>query len=99
MIDERTALVEPRSRRRDLDDLAVPREDRTARLAQERRDVRREEVLPLAEADHERRLVADADEQIRLVVVDRDDREVPRELQVDAVQPLREVPVVLVLEP
>ena len=42
--------------------------------------------------------MADADEQVGMVVVDRDDREVALELRVDARERLREVAVVLLLE-
>ena len=53
-----------------------------ARLAEERGDRRGEEDLALADADDERRLAARADEQLRVVVVDRDEREVALELLV-----------------
>ena len=86
------------ARRRDLDHLAVCRVNDGARLAEERGDRRREEVLPLAEPDDERRLVANADEHVGMVVVDRDDREVALELRIDARERLREVAVVLLLE-
>ena len=84
--------------RRDLDHLAVGRMDDRARLVEERGDRRGEEVLPLAEADDERRLVADADEQVGMVVVDRDDREVALEQRIDAREGLREIAVVLLFE-
>src|SRR6185437_1424677 len=80
--------------RRDLDDLAVVGEDRAARLAEEGGNVRREEVLALAQTQNERRLVTDADEQVRLVVVDRDDREVAFELRIHAGERLHEIAVV-----
>ena len=64
---------------RDLDDLAVVRVLDAARLGEERGDVRRDEALAVAEADHERRLVAHADEPLGLVVVDDDEREVADE--------------------
>src|SRR6266540_3396210 len=65
---------------------------------EEGREVRGEEVLALAEADDERRLAAHADEQVGMVVVDRDDREVALELRVDAAQRLGELALVLALE-
>src|SRR5581483_6178738 len=86
------------ARRRQLDDLPVTRVNDRSRLAQEGGDRRGEEVLPVAETDHERRLVAHAGEHIRLVVVDRNDREVALELRVDARKRLGEVAVVLLLE-
>src|SRR5205814_29784 len=55
------------ARRRDLDHLAVARMDDGARLTEERGDRRGEEVLPVAQPDDERSLVADADEQVGMV--------------------------------
>ncbi len=72
--------------------------DDGAGLAEEGGDRGGEEVLAVAEPDDERRLVPDADEQVGLVVVDGDDREVALELRVDAAQRLREIAVVLLLE-
>ena len=95
MLDLGAVAEEARAGGRDLDDLAVVGEDRAARLREERGDVRREEVLALAETDDERRLVTHADEQVRLVVMDRDDREVAFELRVHARQRLHEIAVVL----
>ena len=65
---------------RDRDDVAVVREDDAARLAQEGCGVRGEEHLALADPDDERRLVARCDEQVGMIVVDDDEREVPFEL-------------------
>ena len=62
------------------DDLAVARELHGARLAQERRRVRSEEHLALADPDDERHLMARADEKARVVAVDDDEREVAFEL-------------------
>ena len=71
----------------------------TARVSLRNAAIERgEEVLAVAEPDDERRLMSDADEQVGLVVVDRDDREVPFELRVDAAERLREIAVVLLLE-
>ena len=80
------------------DDLAVVRELHAARLGEERREVRGEEVLAVAEADDHRRLVAHADELVRMVVVDDDEREVALELRVDGAHGRDEVAVVGVLE-
>ncbi len=65
---------------RDRHDLAVVREEDGAGLAQECGGVRGEEHLPLADADDERAEQARPDEQVGMVVVDRDEREVPFEL-------------------
>jgi hypothetical protein len=83
---------------RDFDNLAVGRMDDRPRFAQEGGDRRSKEVLALAETHHERRLVPDPDQQIGLVVMDGDDREVPFELRIDARQRLHEVAVVRLLE-
>ena len=91
-------LEEADGRRRDLDDLAVIGEHRAARLAEERGDVRGEEVLALAEPDDERRLAANADEQVGMIVVDHDDREVAFEQRIDARERRGEIAVVLALE-
>src|SRR5207253_9086729 len=66
--------------------------------AEECGDVGGEEVLPFAEPDDERRLTADAHEQVGMIVMDRDDREVALEQRVDARDRLREITVVLALE-
>ena len=68
------------------------------RLGEERGEVRGEEVLALAEPDDERRLAADADEQVGLVVVDHDEGEVALEPRVDGAHRLDEVAVVVGLE-
>ena len=65
-----------------VDDLAVVGELHAPRLGEERGEVRGEEVLAVAEPDDQRRLVAHADEMVRVVVMDDDEREVtlePRE--------------------
>ena len=98
MVGLHAVSEEPRPLRRDLDDLAVVGEYRAPRLAQERSDVRRQEVLAVAEADDERSLMADAGEQIGLIVVDRDDREMSLQLRVHPDEGLREIAVVLLLE-
>ena len=84
--------------RRDLDDLAVVRVRHAARLGEERGQVRCEEVLAVAEADHHRRLAADADEPVGLVVVDHDEGEVAVEPAVDGADGLEQVAVVDGLE-
>ena len=81
-----------------LDDLAVVRVLHAARLGEERREVRGEEVLAVAEADDHRRLVAHADELVRLVVMDDDEGEVAFEPRVDGAHGRDEVAVVGVLE-
>ena len=91
-VDDRDAVG------RDRDDLAVVRELHAARLGEEGREVRGEEVLAVAEADDHRRLVADADEVVRVIVVDHDEREVALEPRVDGAHGLDEVAVVGVLE-
>ena len=83
---------------RDLDDLAVVRVGDAARLGEERGEVRREEVLAVAEADHQRRLAAHADEAVRLVVVDDDEGEMALEAAVDGAHGLEQVAVVDGLE-
>ncbi len=83
---------------RDRRDLAVVRELHAARLREERREVRCEEVLALAEPDDHRRLVAHADELVRMVAVDDDEREVALEPPVDRAHCRHEVAVVGVLE-
>ena len=82
----------------DRDDLAVVRELHAARLGEERREVRGEEVLAVAEPDDHRGLVTHADEVIRMVVVDDDEGEVPLEACVGAAHGFDEVAVVGVLE-
>jgi len=67
VLDLGAVTEEARARRRDLDNLTVVGKNRATSLREERGDVRREEVLALAEADDERRLVADADEQVRML--------------------------------
>ena len=84
--------------RRHLDHLAVRRVDDGAGLAEEGGDRGGEEVLTVSEPYDERCLVAHAGEQVGLVVMDGDDREVPFELRIDAAERPREVAVVLLLE-
>jgi len=61
---------------RDDDDLVVLDVLDLARLAQERRDRGGQERLVLAAADHERALLAHADERLGPVETHRDEREV-----------------------
>ena len=77
---------------RDHDEVAVLGEVHLARLAQERRGVRGEERLALADADDERALVARPDEDARVVAVDDDEREVALELVERAARRLDESP-------
>ena len=81
-LDDLAAAVEDRALGRDRDDVAVVDQLHAARLREEGCDRRREEHLALADADDERRLVARADEQVGMVVVDHDEREVTLELGV-----------------
>ncbi len=84
--------------RRDRDDLAVVRKLDATSLGQEGCEVRREEVLAVAEPDHHRRLVANADEMVRMVVVDDDEGEMALESPVRAPHRFDEVAVVRLLE-
>ncbi len=58
----------------DHDHLALVDEDHPAGLAQHRGDIRRDEVLVLAEADHERRAVLRRDQRVRLLVAHHHER-------------------------
>ena len=80
------------------DDLAVARELHGARLAQERGRVRREEHLVRADPDDERHLVARADEEARVVVMDDDEREVALELVEREPHRLDEIAFVVALD-
>ena len=86
------------ARGRDGDDVAVVEVLDPARLAHERGHRRGEEHLALADPDHERRLLAHADEQVGMVVVDHDEREVALELAVGLAHRLGEVAVVVALD-
>ena len=70
--DERGAVL------RDRDDLAVLDQLHAPRLPQERGDRRGEEHLPVADADDERALQPRADEHLRMLAVDDDEREMAR---------------------
>ena len=59
----------------DRDDLVLPDRERVAGVLDERGDIGAEEVLALAEADHERRVAAGADDEPGLVLVHREQRE------------------------
>ena len=61
--------------RRDRDDLVLTDRERVAGVLDEGRDIRSEEVLALAEPDHERRVAARADDESRVVLVHREQRE------------------------
>ena len=86
------------SARRHLDDLAVIGVGDAARLRQERGQVRGQEVLAVAETDHHRRLAADADEPVGLVVVDDHEREMALKPVVDGPHGLEQIAVVDGLE-
>ena len=98
---DRAAVVgahEPGAVRGDRDEVAVLREVHLARLAQEGGRVRGEEGLATADADDERALMARADEQARVVAVDRDEGEVALELVEGEARRLDEVAVVVLLD-
>ena len=59
----------------DRDDLVLPDREGVAGVLDEGRDVGAEEVLAVAEADHERRVAAGADDEAGLVLVHREERE------------------------
>ena len=56
-------------------------EDDVARVAQDRRNIRRDEELALAEPDDDRRAVADGDDLVGVVGRDDDEREQAAELE------------------
>ena len=60
---------------RDRDDLVLADRERVAGVLDEGGDVRAEEVLALAQADHERRVAAGADDEARVVLVHREQGE------------------------
>ncbi len=80
------------------DDLAVARELHAARLAEKRGRVRREEHLVAPDPDHEWHLVACADEEARMVVMDHDEREVALELVERETHCLDEIALVVALD-
>jgi hypothetical protein len=83
---------------RDRDDLAVVDQLDLPRLLQERRRAGGEEHLPLADADEERALLPRAHEQVRVVVMDDNEREVALELLVHGAYGLDEVSLVAALD-
>ena len=85
---------DPHLVRRDRHDLTVVGELHATRFRQEGCEVGGEEVLVLAEPDHHRRLVAHADEVVRVVPVDDDEREVALEPAVDGTHRRREIALV-----
>ena len=90
--------VEGRALGRDRDDLVILDELDLPRLRQEGRDRGGEERLALPEPDHERALEARADELVRVVVVDGDEREVALELRVRGAHRVDEVALVVALD-
>ena len=80
------------------DDLSVARELHGARLAEKRSRVRGEEHLVTPDPDHERHLVACADEEARVVVMDHDEREVALELVERETHSLDEIALVVALD-
>ena len=89
---------ERRPLRRHGDDLVVLDQLDPARVAQERGGHRREEHLPVADADEQRALVPRADEQLRVLAVEDDEREVPLELGVRRAHSRDEVALVVALD-
>ena len=69
--------------------LVVEKHD-VARVAENRRDVRGDEVLALAEADDHRRAVAHGDDRVRVVRRDQHEREQPAQLRQRAADRRRE---------
>ena len=84
-------------RRRDRDDLVLPDRERVAGVLDERRDVGAEEVLALAEPDHERRVAARADDEPGLVLVHREERERALEARDDGAEGRDEIAGAVVL--
>ena len=84
-------------RRSDRDDLVLPDGERVAGVLDERRDVGAEEVLALAEPDHERRVAARADDEPGLVLVHREERECTLQARDDGAEGLDEVAGAVVL--
>ena len=80
------------------DDLSVARELHGARLAEKRSRVRGEEHLVTPDPDHEWHLVACADEEARMVVMDHDEREVALELVERETHSLDEIALVVALD-
>ena len=76
------------------DELAVLHEQQLVGRVRERGDRRRDELLAVAGADHQRRLAARADEEAGLVGAHRDEREVAVELGVRGADGLDEVALV-----
>jgi hypothetical protein len=97
-LDGLAAAVKDRTLGRDRDDVAVVDELHAPRLGQERRDRRREEHLTFAYADDERRLAARTDEQVRVIVMDHDEREVAFEHGVCLLHRANKVTVVVTLD-
>ena len=80
------------------DDLAVARELHATRLAEKSSRVRGEEHLVAPDPDNERHLVACADEETWMVVMDHDEREVALELVERETHCLDEVALVVALD-
>ena len=79
---------------RDRDDLVLADREGVAGVLDERGDVGAEEVLALAEPDHERRVAAGADDEAGLVLVHREQREGALEAADDRAERRGEVAVV-----
>ena len=89
---------EARAFGRDRDDLAVLDQLHPARLLEERGNRGCQEHLAFPDADDERALMARADEEIGMVVMDNDEGEVPFELAIDGAHGLQEIAFVVVLD-
>ena len=83
---------------RDRDHVTVVREVDAPRLLEEGGGVRGQERLTLADPDDERRLAPSADEQVGMIGVNGDEREVALHLPVRLADSLDEVAVVVALD-
>ena len=75
----------------DADGLVLPQFHRVLGVGHERRDIRAEEVLPFAQTDDQRGVMARADHHIRLPAVHRQDRERTGQLPGHAAQRLEQI--------
>ena len=98
VLDLAVGVEETSILRCDRDDLAVVDQLHPPGLAQERGDRRREEHLAVADADDQRTLAPRADEQIGMVVVDRDEGEMPFEIGVSSADRFDQITGVVALD-
>jgi hypothetical protein len=82
----------------DRGDVAVVRELHAAGLREECSEVRRDEVLALADPDHHRRLMTHSDQVARMVVMDHNECEVALEPAVRGAHSCDEIAAVRLLE-